>query len=61
MRLPKQSAIKRFKEENMEITTEDTAEEGLSDLSASFVIDIVRQEIDSNYANNETQEPKSPT
>lgn len=45
----------------MEITTEDTAEEGLSDLSASFVIDIVRQEIDSNYANNETQEPKSPT
>ena len=55
------SAIKRFKEENMEISTEDTTEEGLSDLSASMVRDIVRQEIDSNYASHETQEQKTPT
>ncbi len=45
----------------MEISTEDTAEEGLSDLSASMVRDIVRQEIDNNNKSHETQEPKTPS
>lgn len=61
MKLPTESAIKRFKEENSEISVEGTAEEELSNLSASFVRDIVRQEIDKNNQSHETQEQKPPT